>query len=104
MKPDDATSKTTEERLHAIERDQLEMRVRVHTMERAVGSLIATHRAPEEFAAHFERVTGHAFNAHLYDALVTDEAREHSQALAQELVQTARDEAARRAEQSQRAA
>ena len=96
MSQNDGQPPSIETRMHAMERDQLELRARHNTLHRAIGSLIATHPAPEQFAAHFQQVTSHAFNLHLYDEQVTDEVREHSLQLAQELVQIAQDEAARR--------
>ena len=92
-----------EARLRAMEQDQREMRVRQNTLERAIGSLIATHPAPERFASHFQQDTQHTFNAHLYDEKVTDAVRELSLHLAQELVLLAQDETTRRAGHTPRA-
>ena len=92
-----------EARLRAMEQDQREMRVRQNTLERAIGSLIATQPAPERFASHFQQVTQHTFNAHLYDEKVTDAVRELSLHLAQELVLLAQDETTRRAGHTPRA-
>ncbi len=103
MSQNDGQPPSIETRMHAIERDQLELRARHNTLHRAIGSLIATHPAPEQFAAHFQQVTSHAFNLHLYDEQVTDEVREHSLQLAQELVLLAQDETTRRAGHAPRA-
>ena len=103
MNPNDGQSASIEARLHAMERDQLELRARHNTLDRALCSLIATHPAPERFAAHFQQVTSRTFNAHLYDEKVSDAVRNLSQRLAQELVQLAQDETARRAGHAPRA-
>lgn len=103
MSQNDSQPPSIETRMRAMEQDQREMRVRQNTLERAIGSLIATHPAPERFASHFQQVTQHTFSAHLYDEKVTDAVRELSLHLAQELVLLAQDETTRRAGHAPRA-
>lgn len=88
----------TTQRLHQLERDQLEMRIRLGVLERALWSLVLTHPHPSAFADNFEQAIELVTAIHLNDAKVTDETREHAHQWSRDLLQLARGEATIRKE------
>lgn len=76
--------------------------IRIFTLQRAIGSLITTHPHPDLFANDFEQATAMTQASHVVDPLVPHEVKTEALEFARELIDLARDEAARRAQQKKR--
>lgn len=84
------------DRLSDLERNLASLSTLVYSLERTVGSLIASHPRPDLFAQHLLKVIEQVTALHLYDEKVSDEIREQSRKMSLEFVTLANDEVARR--------